>query len=122
LGKNRPVQDARLTLDTQYTFEPGSVTRTDRYASAEPLEIKEVTLDFASFSDEATLDRNRISFARGDVTAFEVSGMDACKVEKTVESDQYKSPSGPMKTRVSCRLNGFRMKDPLTIQWTLKYR
>ncbi len=122
LGGSAPVKDARIKLETTYTLAPGVVTRTDRYTPQSPLAVREISLEFASFSEEATLEGSKVKFAKGVVHEFETSGLDACQVERTAPNDDFKSPGGAMKTHVSCRLTAFTMKDPLTVKWTMRYR
>lgn len=122
LGKPAPVKDSRITLKTQYTLEPGVITRTDTYTPAAPLNIEKVSLEFASFSEQAKLDGNKVSFSEGVVQEFEVTGLNACQVENTAGNDDYKSPAGAMKTHVSCGSERFTMKSPLTIRWVMRYR
>jgi hypothetical protein len=121
LGDNAPVKDTRIKLETEYLLEPGMITCTDKYTATAPLQIARVDLEFASFSDQAKLDGLRIHFAEGDVTDFEVTGLDACQVETTHGDDAYKSPNGPMKTHVSCASTQFTLKEPLAIKWVIRY-
>ncbi len=122
LGGAAPVKDSRIRLQTEYTMEAGTITRIDKYTPTTALEIEQVSLEFASFSDDASVDGTAVHFATGEVAGFEVSGLDACQVEKTAGSDLYKSPSGPMRTHVTCSSKKFTMKDPLIIKWTIKYQ
>jgi hypothetical protein len=122
LGQNKPVKDTRIALDTAYTMQPGTITRTDTYTPAGPLQVTRLSLEFASFSDQATVDGNKIRFKQGDVHEFEVSGVRDCKVEETRGSDLYKAPYGPMKTLVSCATGPFAMNEPLVVKWVLRYR
>ena len=122
LGKNVPVKDSRIKLETKYTMESGVITRTDKYIPSSALDVESVTLEFASFSEDATLSGRKVAFGQGAVSAFEVTGMQNCKTENTQGREEYKSPSGPMKTVVKCSLARFKMRDPLVISWTLRYR
>ncbi len=122
LGAAAPIKDARLQVETEYVFAPGVVTRVDRYRAPESVEVREVTLEFGSFSEGATQDGLVIRFHEGAVSEFEVTGLNDCKAEATGGDNDFKSPSGPMKTRITCRLGAFSMKEPLTIQWTMRYR
>jgi hypothetical protein len=122
LGKNSPIKDSRLSLETQYTFAPGVITRTDKYTPAGALDVKEIALNFASFSADATTNGTTTNFQQGDVYAFEVSGLSGCSSNKTQADDGYKSNSGAMKTHVYCSTAAFKMAQPLVIQWVMKYR
>jgi hypothetical protein len=122
LGKKGPSPDGRIRLETTYRFEPGIITRTDVYTPTEALQVARAGLEFASYSDAPALQGKRVSFGQGDVTAFEVSGLDACTVERTDGAAPYRAPEGPMASHVSCASTGFRFDRPLTIEWTLRYR
>jgi hypothetical protein len=122
LGANAPVPDGRVTLETTYTMDDGVITRTDTYTPTAPLQVARASLEFASYSDMPTLQGKTVRFDEGDVTAFEVAGLDACEVERTRGAEPYRSPSGPMRTHVTCATTNFTFASPLTIKWTLHYR
>ena len=122
LGKNAPVKDGRIKLATTYTMAPGVITRTDVYTPSAPLQVTAASLEFAAFSDLATLAGKKVSFAEGSVTGFEVSGLDACAVVPTGGADTFKAPAGAMKTVVTCASKNFSFAKPLTIKWTIRYR
>ncbi len=122
LGGNAPVKDARLKVETTYTLAPGVITRTDKYTPEAALELRDVTLDFGSFSEDAKLAGQTVNFANGAVYEYQVSGLKDCSATVVPAGEDFKSPGGAMKTVVSCALKAFTLKEPLTIQWTLKYR
>jgi hypothetical protein len=122
LGKKGPSKDERIRLETTYGFEPGIITRTDTYTPAAPLQVSRASLEFASYSDAPSLQGKTVRFGQGDVSAFEVSGLDACTVERTNGAEPYRAPEGPMATHVTCASTDFRFERPLTIKWTLRYR
>ena len=123
LGKGEPVKDARISLHTEYTLEQGVITRTDRYQPSTPLAIRKLELEFASFSDEATQEGNKIKFKNGSVYEFEVSGLQSCTVTPAKEGGrQYQAPYGPMKSVVSCATAPFTMKQDLVVKWVMKYQ
>jgi hypothetical protein len=123
VGENRtaPVKDARMKLDTVYTLADGAITRTDTYTPVGTLDIERATLEFAAFSEEASVQGSKVNFAAGDVTSFEVSGLPNCVAAATKGDTRYQSPNGPMKTHVRCSLEHFKMDQPMTVQWTIKY-
>jgi hypothetical protein len=122
LGKKGPEKDERIKLETTYSFEPGIITRTDTYTPAAPLQIKRASLEFASYSDAPKVEGRTVRFGQGDVSAFEVSGLEACTAEATHGADPYRAPEGPMASHVSCASENFTLDRPLTIKWTLRYR
>jgi hypothetical protein len=122
LGQDAPVKDDRIRLDTEYSFESGRLTRTDTYTPRMPLKVARLSLEFASFSDGATVDGTRVRFADGDVSAFEVSGLAGCAAEQTQGKEPFKAPYGPMKTHVSCATSDFMLTGPLKVKWVIDYR
>jgi hypothetical protein len=122
LGGKGPEKDGRIKLDTTYTMAAGVITRTDTYTPATPLQVARASLEFASYSDDPVLQGKTVRFAKGDVTAFEVSGLDACAVERTGGAAPFRAPAGPMATHLTCATSNFTFDRPLTIKWTLTYR
>jgi hypothetical protein len=121
LGKKGPVKDNRIKLETTYTLEHGQMTRNDVYTPVGAQEVDKVTLEFASFSDQATISGNTVTFGKGDVGEYSVSGLQQCQVAPTNGGKDFMAPYGAMKTLVSCSTGKLTMKDPLTIKWTIKY-
>ncbi|SHN24937.1 hypothetical protein SAMN05192549_106151 [Duganella sacchari] len=121
LGKRSPVKDGRIKLQTAYTLEHGMMTRTDVYTPVGTQDVDKVTLEFASFSDQATLNSNTVTFRQGDVKEYSVSGLQQCQAAPTNGDKNFMAPYGPMKTLVTCSTGKLTMKEPLTIKWTIKY-
>jgi hypothetical protein len=63
-----------------------------------------------------------VRFGNGDVTAFEVAGLDACTVEATGGADPYRAPTGAMASHLTCASSNFSFDRPLTVKWTLRYK
>jgi hypothetical protein len=122
LGANAPIKDARIRMTSSTTFAPGTITRTETYTPASPLQVARLSLEFASFSDGATIKGKQVRFSDGDVTGFEVTGLDACAVSRTEGAEPFRAPAGAMRSLVECSNGSFSFDKPLTIKWTLKYR
>jgi hypothetical protein len=122
LGKNLPVKDARIRVETEYSLQPGAITRTDRYIPTAPLEVAKLSLDFASFSKDATVEGSTVRFKEGAVQAFEVGGLASCTAQPTAGSELYRAPYGQMNTIVRCSSGAFSMREPLTVRWTIRYQ
>jgi hypothetical protein len=122
VGRNVPVKDTRITLDTEYRLEHGIITRTDTYRAAAPLDVAALTLDFGAFSSGASVDGNTVRFSEGALRSFAVSGLTSCQAAPTGGDKAWQAPYGPMSTLVSCRSGAFTMDKPLTISWTMRYQ
>jgi hypothetical protein len=121
LGKNIPVKDARIRVETEYSLQPGAITRTDRYIPQGPLDVSKLTLDFASFSNGATVEGNTVRFKEGAVQSFEVGGLASCTAQPT-GSELYRAPYGQMNTIVRCSSGAFSLREPLVVRWTIRYQ
>ncbi|NJN00520.1 MAG: hypothetical protein HC793_02495 [Aquincola sp.] len=121
LGANAPVADPRLRLVTRYEFEPGRIVRTDCYTPTAPLSVARISLEFLSFSEEPVARGNSVQFSRGRVRSFEVEGLQLQLAEATEPEDDFKSPSGPMRTRLQWTSGPLELARPLTLRWTLIY-
>jgi hypothetical protein len=122
LGKRSPVKDGRIKLETTYQLEHGLMTRTDVYTPVGVQEVEKVSLEFASFSDQATMKGNTVTFTQGDVTEYSVSGLQQCQSAPTNGSKDFMAPYGAMKTLVTCSTGKLTLKEPLTIKWSIKYQ
>ena len=122
IGTNTPVKDDRMSVDVRYEWSRGSVRQIETYAPSTPLDVTQISLEFASFSDAAKVNGTRITFGRGEVSELKVEGLQGCKAESSIASDVYRAPHGAMKTRVSCASTSVKLQQPFTIAWTLKYR
>ncbi|WP_208023847.1 hypothetical protein [Duganella aquatilis] len=122
LGKRSPVKDARIKLHTTYKLEHGMMTRTDVYTPVGTQEVEKISLEFASFSDQATIQGNTVTFAQGDVKEYSVSGLQQCQSAPTNGSKDFMAPYGAMKTLVTCSTGKLTLKEPLTIKWSIKYQ
>lgn len=109
MGKEAPVADDRLSLQSTYVFETGRITRTDIYTPKAPLDIAAIRLDFASFKD-------------GPVTEFKASGLASCQADQIDQNPDYESDLGPMNSRVICNDGPRKATEPFTIGWTITYR
>ncbi|OFA02346.1 hypothetical protein [Duganella sp. HH101] len=121
LGKKGPVKDGRIKLQTTYTLEHGQLTRNDVYTPVGTQEVEKITLEFASFSEQPSIDGGTVTFAKGDVNEYSVAGLQQCQVAPTNGSKDYMAPYGAMKTLVTCSTGKLTMKEPLTIKWIIKY-
>lgn len=119
LGGTKPTKDSRIQVDTTYRFEPGKVTRVDRYSAKDAQKVRKLTLDFASFSDRPRQSGLITDFASGRATRFEVTGLDKCQASPA--SDRDRSPEGPMNTHIHCEKLDFELSAPLTVTWTLSF-
>ncbi len=122
LGVETPIKDGRLTLSSEYLLAPGTIMRTDRYVPVAPLQVERIELEFASFSDRASVESTSIRFAEGGVYEFTIDGLRDCRAEHLNNREPYQAPIGPMMTLVTCQTQRLTIDKPLTIQWILKYR
>ncbi len=117
-----PAKDARLKVETGYTFEPGRITRIDTYTPAGAQPLEKIEMEFGSYSAGVTAEAQRFNYASGDVTSFEVSGLQTCAAADVTGDANYNTPTGPLKTSIRCSSPAQVLDKPLTIKWVLTYR
>lgn len=122
VGEAAPRPDPRLRLHTRYLFEPGRITRVDRIESDLPLRLREISLDFLSFSAGVAVDGQTVRFDEGRVTHFELEGLPLQHARPTQAEDDFKSPAGPMRSWLRYAAQDLPLDEPLTLRWTLHYR
>ena len=122
LGSKAPIKDPRLSVRTTYAINDGVITRTDVFTPMASLAMKEIRLEFASFSDSAQSTGQTVRFASGVVSEFAVTGLDRCTVERVDGREAFRAPTGQMKSHVVCASDRVLMDNPHTVSWTLRYR
>jgi hypothetical protein len=121
LGRDVPVQDDRISSAVEYAFEPGKVTRTEKFFPRKPVHIASVTLDFLSFSANAQMIASQVRFYSGAVTALDVEGLDTFEIHALNGDVNFRSPNGFMQTRVRGARGSFLATEPFAVRWTLHY-
>lgn len=121
LGDQTPHADTRISSDVEYVFEPGKITRTERFTPHQPLHLRHLALNFLSFSSAARADGSAVRFMSGAVNAVLVSGLNACRVHALHSNTEFSSPNGPMQTHAQWLREDFSVHEPFTVQWTIFY-
>ncbi len=122
LGSKAPIKDARLSVRTTYVITDGVITRTDVFTPTAPLVVTQIRMEFASFSDNAEFTGNAVRFANGVVSEFAVTGLDRCIVQPVDGNEEFRTPTGQLKSHVVCASKRVVMDTPLTISWRMRYR
>lgn len=120
MGKNAPVADKRVSVATTYVLEPGRITRTDVFTPAQGVSVKDVELQFGSFSGGASQAGATTTFADGAVRRFAVEGIKACEAAAPGQDKEYRAATGPMATKVVC--HGAPAAGAFKITWRIDYR
>jgi hypothetical protein len=79
-------------------------------------------LEFGTYSSTVTQAGNKFSFASGDVSGFDVEGLDSCTVTEVSTNTSYYTPNGAMKSAIRCSTGNVTISQPQTIKWVLKYK
>ena len=134
LSSVAPQPDRRIQVDTTYTFEPGTMTRSDRYtasaANAGPVSIASITMMLGTYSIGGVVDGGKVSFGHsGDprhdaLRSIEVIGMGVATVEAVTPQDTiYNTNNGPLASVVTWATPPAALEpnQSITIRWTLSY-
>ncbi len=117
-----PKPENRISVETTYVFDSGSMTRTDYITPNKPLKNVTFSMEFAGFSTDAVVNGNTVNYGDGVVQSFETNGYQNITVEPIEMSTKYASPVGAMSSlvKVSSKLDNF--SEPITVSWTLNYQ
>ncbi len=63
-----------------------------------------------------------IESGSGVVSEFAVTGLDRCTVARVDDQEEFRAPTGQMKSHVVCASDRVVMGKPLTVSWTMRYR
>ena len=77
MGGAAAVGDDRLSVTTTYVMEPHRLTRRDVFVPKQPLDIRAIRMEFASFSTNARISDATTTFGDGAVTSFRINGQTA---------------------------------------------
>jgi hypothetical protein len=122
MGTNRPIADDRISVRTTYSFEPGTIVRTDVYTPKRAVAVDRVVLELASFSEEPSTDGLATRFRRGVVRDFQVTGLQSCESAAVAGDVRYQTSTGSFASKVRCTRTDFTLSRPVTISWRLHYQ
>jgi hypothetical protein len=122
LGTDRPIPDDRLSVTSRYVISSGRITRTDVYTPKSTLDLKEIRMELATYSEAPTLKSSgTITFARGAVQTFSTSGFERCGTSPIQDDVAYHTTTGPLQTRVVCETSARTLQKPFELSWVLSY-
>ena len=121
LGEASPRPDPRLSALTTYTLEPGRIVRRDVFTPHGSVDLKDVTLQFASFSDLPDGKDAAFRYAGRGVRTFSANGFEGCSAASTGGDAAYGTRTGALASVVTCRIGPRALRGPLTLTWTLTY-
>lgn len=122
MGTSRPIADGRISVSTTYSFEPGTIVRTDVYTPKQEVAVDRVVLELASFSEQPATDGLVTRFKRGMIRDFRVTGLQSCESATVAGDVRYQTSTGSFASKVRCTRTAFRLRQPLTISWRLHYQ
>jgi hypothetical protein len=134
LSSTAPQPDTRIHVATAYTFEPGTITRSDIYtanpANAGPVPIASIKMMLGTYSTAGALDGDGVVFGHsGDPTrdalrSIHVTGMGIPTIEAvTPDNALYHTNNGPLAEVVTWTTPPAALEpgQSVTITWTLTY-
>lgn len=112
LGGSRPSPDSRITVEIEYTFKPGEITRQDTFIAMQDVEIDSVTSVYAGFCPPDDI-LNTIDF----------SGFDSVSVISIHGNEDYFTPEGPLSSLATAVSSDITLNEGegIQLQWHIKY-
>lgn len=118
MGGTAPVADVRASSLTTYVLAPGSISRTDDIVLGMGQTSALIDLEFPTFSTGAQVHGDRVTFVRGDVSAFEVTGL-SCTVTSSPDPAVYAAQVGAFSNLVTCK---GQIDGAAQIGWRIEFR
>ena len=121
MGGNDAVADARVSIETYYSFSPGRIVRQDRVVPKPGVRIARIDMEFATFSAQPRIATPiSVRFAQGQVTGFAGTGFTQCSAAAP-DPPVYRAPTGAFQTVVRCTQPSPPATGAITLGWTLSY-
>jgi hypothetical protein len=122
MGGPVPMEDTRFGAEVEYVFEPGRITRTERFVPRQNEQVRALSLEFLSFSSKALQAGGGVVFHKGSAKSFQATGVEHCQLVALDGHTSLRSPNGAMRSLVKYRRDSFSARAPFTVQWTLTYQ
>ena len=121
IGERYPISSEIASLVTEYEFIGYEIIRRDTFTFENSSQIKEVYMEFYTFSQMAKRDSNQVSFESGSVTSFEVDGLKVEDVIQLRNDVAMNTPHGQLKTKVIVRKQD-QFENIFKMSWKLSYK
>jgi hypothetical protein len=120
MGGEDAAKDRRASIVTRYTLEPGRITRSDTLTFAPGIRIRDIALEFATFSAAPrAIGESAFRFGEGEVTGFAATGLGQCRSGEG--GPAYRAPTGAFRSVLRCLRASTSPDRPLQLGWTLTY-
>ena len=122
VGTREPVPDDRMSVTVRYELSPGRIASTATYTPMGSLDVANVAMEFATYSDMPVVNGLVTSFGHGAVRRFAERGFQSCSARPIGDDHDYDTPTGAYRNVVSCSNGPFRLSAPVTLGWVLTYQ
>lgn len=120
-----PRPDKRMRSETHYTFREGTIEREDRLYPQAGLDIAEIRLEAALFSERPERSGLKVTFDEGEVCEVEAFGFDVILLEDVRDNRDYHTPDGALLWKAEWRVRPQAQQTaglPIRLGWRLRYR
>ena len=121
IGEKNPQKDTRFSCTTTYTFTQNTIEREDVFTCDNELSVKEVNLEFFTFSQNPSVAGNKIGFKEGSIKEIEVLGIGQGKVESLANNTSYFTPNGALKNKLVWKSNHIVTSNGFKVNWKINY-
>jgi len=122
LGGKEPQKYHGIKSKTTFEFSPGTIERTDVFYSSTPVDIKEILLEFGTFSEEPQFTGDILKFGKGDIYEYQVIGLESCRIEAVENMEDFKTTHGSLKNNIIFKIENVKIDKEFRIKWILKYK
>ena len=117
-GKSpQPADDASVV--TTYRFRSGMIEREDVFHIGSSWDVKEIILEFQTFSNNPNIKDALAAFSDGSIRSMAGSGYDTCETEGIEADGSHDTPHGRLNSRIVWRKHGIPENGTVRVQWQM---
>lgn len=105
IGERYPISSAIGSAITEYEFTDKEIVRRDRFSFNNSEEIKNIYMEFYTYSEEGVIDANKVNFNKGILNSFEITGLNIDDIIKLNKEEGMETPHGRLNTKVVTSLS-----------------
>jgi hypothetical protein len=116
-----PQANPSFAADVTYSFEPGRIHCDMRFVPQTSVEVTDVRMDFATFSDLPAVQKASVTFGEGVIKQIQLNGLYLEKVEYVETRKPYHTSHGALKWNTCFVNDAISQSEPFHVAWTIDF-
>lgn len=116
-----PQANPSFAADVTYSFESGRIHCDMRFVPQTSVEVTDVRMDFATFSDLPAVQKASVTFGEGVIKQIQLNGLYLEKVEYVETRKPYHTSHGALKWNTCFVNDAISQSEPFHVAWTIDF-